>query len=353
MGGFGVIVMFCSSWHYRGMGDQTLPSSLPSEIADAVLKIPRALISASIKALDRLIGSAVDIPVAWLGQQKARIDAQTEAYKLVEGAIAHAAATEASGNQRIVASAVESLVRKAYRKQINSGAVATVMLEDLRKEDNNLSDPPQAATALDEDWLNVFERYAEDASTERMQNLWGRVLAGEIRKPGRYSMRTLRFLSEFSQVDGIMFADFCKSAFGESAPNNLVKPDEKKDIKHLIFLESSGLIQGAHGLGLGITFTFNEFGKSFIIEGGELAILMEGIPGASFQIPVCVLTPLGQELLTLLPGRDARQAARNFANAIRRPEIEAASLVSIKEGHYQTMEILWQRDSPQQTVSAV
>src|SRR5262245_25033609 len=107
-------------------------SNLPAQIADAIAGFPKALIPSSLKALDRLMGAAVDIPVAKLAQQKAKIDAQTEAYKLVEGAIAKAAASEAGADAETVGRAVEVLVRKSYRKQVNRDAVATAMLEDLR-----------------------------------------------------------------------------------------------------------------------------------------------------------------------------------------------------------------------------
>ncbi|MBX9796397.1 DUF2806 domain-containing protein [Sphingomonas sp.] len=328
-------------------------SNLPAQIADALTGIPKALIPTSVKALDRLVGAAVDIPVAWLAQKKAQIDAQTQAYTLVEKAIADAAANSAGGDAETVQNAVNVLVRKAYRKQINRQSVAAAMVEDLRAspaeehQGESTAPPPN----LDEDWLNVFERYAEDASTERMQNLWGRVLAGEIRKPGRYSMRTLRFLSEFSQADGLKFSDFCTSAFGDAAPAELVKPDNKSDIRDLVYLESSGLIQGASGLGLKVQITFDSAGNGFVREG-SLVILLQGAPGESVRYSVCLLTPLGQELLSLLPGRDARAAARRVANAIKSPAIRSALLATISgpERSLIPMEILWQ-SPPEQVVS--
>lgn len=168
-------------------------SNLPAQIADALTGIPKALVPGSLKALDRLIGAAVDIPVAWLAQKKAGIDAQTAAYTLVEAAIATTAATNAGADDKTVRNAVNVLVRKAYRHQINKEAVTAVMIEDLRKEEPvDVGEPVNPGLSIDEDWLNIFERYAEDASTERVQNLWGRVLAGEIRTPGRYAARTLR-----------------------------------------------------------------------------------------------------------------------------------------------------------------
>jgi hypothetical protein len=322
-------------------------STLPAQIADALAGVPKALIPTSVKALDRLVGAAVDIPVAWLAQKKAQIEAQTQAYTLVEKAIADAAAGAAGGDTATVQNAVNVLVRKAYRKQVNRQSVAAAMVEDLRAiatEDQQDSVAPPSPT-LDEDWLNVFERYAEDASTERMQHLWGRVLAGEIRKPGRYSTRTLRFLSEFTQADGLMFAEFAKSVLGDLAPKSLVKPADKNDIRDLIFLEASGLIQGASGIGLGATMKFDSSGQVFMREGA-LLILFQGNPGDSFRFDTCVLTPLGQELLGLLPNRDVRAAARAVARAIKAPQIHSAFLATITgpQGQVVPMEILWQAD---------
>jgi hypothetical protein len=55
------------------MSDTPEQSNLPAQIADAVTGIPKALVPACVMALDRLIGAAVDIPVAWLAQKKAQI----------------------------------------------------------------------------------------------------------------------------------------------------------------------------------------------------------------------------------------------------------------------------------------
>jgi hypothetical protein len=331
----------------------TTPSdqaNLPAQIAEAASGFPRSFIPSSIKALDRLVGAAVDVPVAWLAQQKAKIDAQTKSYTLVEGAIAKKAADEAADNPLIVDRAVDVLVKAAYRKQANREQVGLAMIEDLRSQ----ADPPPEPSAktadtpvIDDDWLNVFERYAEDASSERMQKLWGRVLAGEIRAPGRYSLRTLRFLSEFSQADALAFSNFCESVFGDLAPSELVKPSgEDDDIRQLIYMESAGLIQGSSGLGLTYTMPFSDSGNGGIVEG-NLHLLFTGDPGTKFTFSVVTLTPMGQELLALLPGRDARVAARRFASSIRTPQIKAAFLASRTDQLVVIpMEILWQEEMP-------
>lgn len=324
------------------MNDTNEPSNLPAQITGALAGVPKALVPSCVMALNRLITASIDIPVAWLRQKAVRIETQTDAFKLVEASLANAAAALVATDRETVERAAQTLIRTTYRKQINRESVAAAMLEDLASNSETSTTPDQPTEQIDEDWLNVFERYAEDASTERMQTLWGRVLAGEVRKPGRYSMRTLRFLSEFSQADALSFSEFSNSAFGDTAPDKLVKPADQKDIRGLIFMESAGLIQGASGIGLTSTITLDSNGIGFLRES-NLAIQLIGAGHEVIKYSICVVTPLGQELLSLLPGRDARVAARNVAHAIRTPAIKSAYLVAVQpNGTGLRMEVLWQ-----------
>jgi hypothetical protein len=331
------------------MSEPTETANLPAAITGGFAGIPAALIPASIRALDRLIGAAVDIPVAWLEYQKVKITSQIDAFRTVDAAITQSAATKAGTDGQYADRALDHIVRKSYRQLKNKEAVSAAMLEDMRDKANDT--PPDGATAtqepapIDDDWLNVFERYAEDASTERMQKLWGRVLSGEVRAPGKYSMRTLRFLSEFSQADALGFSALCQNSFGDLAPKILVKPLDMKDIRDILYMESAGLIQGASGTGLRSKQTFDQNGRLWMREG-SLAIMMNGVANTQFEYEVIALTPLGQELVTLLPGRDARAAARSVAMAIKRPEVTSAYLMLIRDdGAALPMEILWQENA--------
>ena len=329
------------------------PTNLPAQIAEAIVSIPKGLVPGVVKALDRLVGATVDIPVAWLQQKKAKIDAQTESYKLVEAGIAKSAASAAGEDPEVAQRAMSALVRKEYRKQTNREAVATAMVEDMRDYVAQATvggEVPVPDGQLDEDWLNVFERFAEDASSERLQDLWGRVLAGEIRRPGRFSTRTLRFLSEFSQADALTFEEFTKCAFGDNAPRKAVIPSEEANISHLVYLESSGLLQGATGFGLQKNFKFDRAGHAFLREG-NLVIILKGEPETKFSYNAIVLTPLGQEVLCLVGGRKPREAARNVAHAIRTPQIHEAHLGVVPDsgfnGRINLMEVLWLKENPE------
>ena len=46
-------------------------------------------------------------------------------------------------------------------------------------------------------------------SSEELQTLWGRTLAGEIKSPGSYSLRTLDFLKNLSHKPGVPDRQAC------------------------------------------------------------------------------------------------------------------------------------------------
>lgn len=326
-------------------------SNLPAQIAEALVAIPKGLTPSVLKSLDRLLGATVDIPVAWLQQKRAKIDAQTASFNLVEASIAASVASDVGADPQITDRALNVLVRKEYRKQLNREEVARAMLQELDTPPEDASknnDHADVEMDISDDWLNIFERYAEDASSERLQNLWGRVLAGEVRSPGKFSLRTLRFLSEFSQADALTFETFANSVFADAAPKSLVSPKEKQDIRELINLEASGLIQGATGLGLTKTITVDKGGLAFLKEGSTV-IAFKGNPGTKFTIEVLVLTPLGQELLCLLSNRNCKEIARAFAYAVRVPEMHDAFICSIDEADpkksLKVSEVIWMNEA--------
>jgi hypothetical protein len=136
-------------------------------------------------------------------------------------------------------------------------------------------------------------------------------------------MRSLRFLSEFSQSDAALFAKFCENVFGDCVPMSLAKPDDDADIRDLLSLQAAGLIDGADS-GLQLTLKFDEHGFCWLREG-NLLLLLTGTSGERIVVRSYALTPIGRELIGLLD-RDPRGAARRVAGAIRAPQIKAAHL---------------------------
>ena len=62
------------------------------------------------------------------------------------------------------------------------------------------------------DWTARFFGEVQDVSSEDMQVLWGRVLAGEVREPGLTSMRTLGILKDLDADTAVLFSRLCSAA---------------------------------------------------------------------------------------------------------------------------------------------
>ena len=119
------------------------------------LNLPKIVAGPAGEAIARLIGGAVDIPAAWLNQVAQGFKDKTEAKTLVSKAVADAAAGLARNDPEVVQRAAHALLSKELRHQTNREAIARKVLKKLSE------DPDVQAKKIEDDWLNVFERYAE------------------------------------------------------------------------------------------------------------------------------------------------------------------------------------------------
>ena len=55
------------------------------------------------------------------------------------------------------------------------------------------------------EWVSRFFDIAAGITTEQLQYLWGRILAGEIKQPGSFSLRTLDVLRNLSRKEAESF----------------------------------------------------------------------------------------------------------------------------------------------------
>jgi hypothetical protein len=157
------------------------------------LNIPKLIAGPAGDAISRLVGHIVDVPSEYIKSFKQGIQDKREARSAVTNALATAVATDVVADKDLVHRAAQSFLAKELRSQTNKEAVARNAIKHLSDQSEPSGPKPETP---EEDWLNVFERYAENASSEKLRDLWGRVLAKEICNPKSFSLRTVRFVSE-------------------------------------------------------------------------------------------------------------------------------------------------------------
>ena len=113
-------------------------------------------------------------------------------------------ATVAGGDIDIAELVSERITYQERKRQTNIRDV-------VAKAATELEDKVVPATATDHDWAARFFNEVQDVSSEEMQELWAKVLAGEVERPGSTSIRTLGILRDLDQSTAELFATFCSA----------------------------------------------------------------------------------------------------------------------------------------------
>lgn len=125
-------------------------------------------------------------------------------------------AGSASVDPVAVQAAVDVHTKKILGRQFNVDAVVRdAVLESVNNVDSQAAGDTQAGESthtVKDDWLDYFEREAEMASSDDLRLAFGKILAGECRRPGSFSKSTLRVLSQLSQETANSFQLFCNLA---------------------------------------------------------------------------------------------------------------------------------------------
>lgn len=99
--------------------------------------------------------------------------------------------------------AVERLRKRETRRQRNIEAITLQALKALPPPEQ-ISDKP-----VSEDWTSRFFEECQDISDDQMQQLWARIMAGEVARPGSFAPRTLSVVHDLTKDDANLFAKLC------------------------------------------------------------------------------------------------------------------------------------------------
>jgi len=112
---------------------------------------------------------------------------------------------DARSTQDLIERTGMRLFSQEVRKQQNIEAIVDKAYEEL-KNSEVVSDEP-----VDDDWIVRFFNSVEDVSNEKLQEIWARILAGEIKKPNSFPMRTLDIVRNLSCEEATLFEtlSFC------------------------------------------------------------------------------------------------------------------------------------------------
>lgn len=186
------------------------------------------------------------------------------------------------------------------RQQANIEAITAAAATHLKEHTTPLS--PERP---DEDWTARFFEYAKGINSEQMQELWGRLLAGEIVRPGNFSLRSLDAIRNLSKKDAEIFEKLGRAAFCVNNDIWFVPYVDKSFLKENfeiqaydeIFLTDIGLVYP----GQLILFSFTDGTNTQVLHTESHIIFAEkGENQGELQMPILKFTQIGNELLKLV-----------------------------------------------------
>lgn len=185
--------------------------------------IPKPIKRNLFKAFGQLCTAAIDVPVAYLEGVAAEKRAESQARIKIIATSGDQISQQLDVDPDYARIAVKKYGEKIIREQINLDSVSEVAAEEIRRNvAEETSQPENDAPPISEDWLNEFEKEASQKSTEEMQQLFGRILAGEIQRPSSFSIRTLKLVGELDSRAARRFQQLCSLCISVRAGEQIV-----------------------------------------------------------------------------------------------------------------------------------
>jgi hypothetical protein len=240
----------------------------------------------------------------------------------------------AESEAKIISTKTEIRISSLQRQALNR----ILSTETLRQENiNNLtgkalneivSNGKQIDNATDVDWIKKYFGFSQDISNDEMQDIWSKILSGELTKSGSFSYKTMAILANMRKEEAALFSVVCQYVIrvGQRlVPLIYEDVGDKIDsgynegtlsFENLQFLQSLGLIH------------FNEVGeyilsspsKGIVVGCSEKKFLISSeVDGKNvLKVGKVFLTKEGQELCTII----------NEKSSLNLPEIIKNRLVT-------------------------
>ena len=186
----------------------------------------------------------------------------------------------------------------SLRKEANV-AKSVLIAEDILSQDQQ--EPSEQS--VEDDWIFSWRESAGRVSSSELQDIWGRILAGEIKQPGTYSMRTLEFLKGLSKSEAELISKAAKFVIGDRIYRKKDDFLEKEGLhfSHLLFLQDIGVLSGVESVGLNTTYNSFEPDRYFrpLVASNKIMLIEHDDPNKTVKAEVYLLTQVGIEVLKL------------------------------------------------------
>jgi hypothetical protein len=153
------------------------------------------------RAAEKLADTIYHVVNLVSGPDRVRAQAQARADAAIITARAEAEIADIQERAR------HRLVNRELRRQSHIEQIAVKAVAALPPPDQ-VSEKP-----VSEDWVTRFFEECQDISDEQMQEIWAKILAGEVARPGSFEPRTLSVVRDLTRCDAALFDKVCSTVW--------------------------------------------------------------------------------------------------------------------------------------------
>ena len=156
---------------------------------------------------------------------------------------------------------------------------------------------------VSDDWLRRWRESAEGISSDNLQQLWGKILAGEFRNPGKYSLRTLDFIRNLSQAEARAIEELGPFVFDGLGIIYASHPIDLEllglGVEKRLGLQELGILHRAEPYSYSLFSSVEKKFENVLILGNQVIRFTAEYQSKKHQLQAVCLTKLGKEILAL------------------------------------------------------
>jgi DNA-dependent RNA polymerase auxiliary subunit epsilon len=296
------------------------------------------LIKIEGKPLEKLI-DVISKGVGTIYKPRAiRKEADAKAYEIeiIERAKSKALAEGKEIDFEVLDKIHERLLFKEIKRQKNIDIVSQIAAEQILQE-TEVSDEP-----VNDDWSTRFFNIIEDISDEEIQKLWGRVLAGEVKKPQSFSIRTLELLKNLNKDEAALFMKVTELVVSSHGSPFLYRGEDSKHLENYTITFNDRLLLIELGLlqsDINITRNFYEkdIDEEVYFEAGNILFkAWMKAKSAEINLPIFRFSKIGEELLKLTGNSINSEYVNTFGQELKNRgfEVEYVYILEKKSDTY-------------------
>jgi hypothetical protein len=186
----------------------------------------------------------------------------------------------------------------ALRAEVNVAKAIAAAEEELREDP---ADVP--ASSINSDWIHRWREFAGGVSSADLQAIWGRILAGELKSPGKFGFRTLDFIRSLSSQEATKIEALSRFVIDDFIARSQMVLLESSGISFhdLLELQNLGLLSGAESIGLSVNYKSDapeKFTKA-LCSHGKILLVRADDPKKELKVEIYGITGLGKQVMSL------------------------------------------------------